>query len=90
MHHRRYIRMVEPWDYDNELLVTLCATCHASLEELKSRVGERLDFEPIFSTVSSVMDLIDKDWMTIHAVVKHFKNNPEALNLLAKKIGKEK
>lgn len=36
------------------------------------------------------MDLIDKDWMTIHAVVKHFKNNPEALNLLAKKIGKEK
>ena len=28
VHHRRYISNVEPWDYPNHLLVTLCEECH--------------------------------------------------------------
>lgn len=28
VHHRYYIWKKEPWDYDNDLLVTLCQACH--------------------------------------------------------------
>lgn len=28
VHHRRYLSNVEPWDYPNELLITLCENCH--------------------------------------------------------------
>lgn len=28
VHHRRYLTSVEPWDYPDELLVTLCEECH--------------------------------------------------------------
>lgn len=28
VHHRRYIRGSDPWDYPPELLVTLCEDCH--------------------------------------------------------------
>jgi len=28
VHHRRYLPNTEPWDYPNDLLVTLCEDCH--------------------------------------------------------------
>jgi hypothetical protein len=28
VHHRRYFKGNDPWDYPNELLVTLCEDCH--------------------------------------------------------------
>jgi hypothetical protein len=28
VHHRRYLRDTEPWDYPEKLLVTLCEFCH--------------------------------------------------------------
>jgi hypothetical protein len=28
VHHRLYLPNTEPWDYPNELLVTLCESCH--------------------------------------------------------------
>jgi len=28
VHHRRYLSNTEPWDYPDELLVTLCEDCH--------------------------------------------------------------
>lgn len=33
VHHRRYITGREPWDYPDELLVTLCEMCHATEKE---------------------------------------------------------
>lgn len=30
VHHRYYIQGCEPWDYDDLVLVTLCANCHES------------------------------------------------------------
>lgn len=29
VHHKIYIKGVEPWDYNNEYLITLCEECHA-------------------------------------------------------------
>jgi hypothetical protein len=28
VHHKRYLNGKDPWDYDNNLLVTLCHECH--------------------------------------------------------------
>jgi len=33
VHHRIYIDGNDPWDYPNELLVTLCEDCHKSESE---------------------------------------------------------
>lgn len=30
VHHRRYIKNKDPWDYPDQLLVTLCEDCHES------------------------------------------------------------
>lgn len=35
VHHRRYIPKREPWDYPDELLVTLCSDCHNDERELR-------------------------------------------------------
>jgi len=34
VHHRRYLYAVEPWDYGDSLLVTMCAKCHEEEREL--------------------------------------------------------
>lgn len=33
VHHLRYISGHDPWDYPNELLITLCETCHSEEHE---------------------------------------------------------
>lgn len=38
VHHRLYGRGKEPWEVDNDLLVTLCAECHQ--EETELMAGE--------------------------------------------------
>ncbi len=35
VHHRRYLLNTEPWDYPDELLVTLCEDCHESEREIR-------------------------------------------------------
>ncbi len=46
VHHKEYIFGNEPWEYENELLVTLCSHCHEEIERLKKELGE-LDFSKI-------------------------------------------
>lgn len=43
VHHVRYIKGREPWDYPNGLLVTLCETCHERLHEDPTSVIEHLN-----------------------------------------------
>lgn len=31
VHHRFYLRGLEPWEYDNDALATLCRPCHESV-----------------------------------------------------------
>ncbi len=34
IHHKKYVYGKEPWEYDNEELVTLCEHCHSMAEQL--------------------------------------------------------
>lgn len=41
VHHKRYVRNVEPWDYPDKDLETLCDECHKDKHGIKSnRVSE--------------------------------------------------
>lgn len=39
VHHRIYHRGVDPWNYDSNLLVTLCVECHEHVTLFKQGVG---------------------------------------------------
>lgn len=43
VHHQLYQRGLEPWDYDTNLLITLCEFCHESEEQLKSSDSEFIE-----------------------------------------------
>lgn len=40
IHHEKYERGKEPWDYPNSNLYTLCADCHSFIEYEKRNIGE--------------------------------------------------
>jgi len=41
VHHKKYIYGKEPWDYPNELLITLCEDCHEEEHLRLKSVEER-------------------------------------------------
>lgn len=41
VHHRHYVTGRNPWDYPDNLLITLCAPCHAD-EELYADIGQNM------------------------------------------------
>lgn len=43
VHHRRYIRGRDPWEYEDSLLVTLCAPCHQVETDLWEEVSSMFD-----------------------------------------------
>jgi 5-methylcytosine-specific restriction endonuclease McrA len=43
VHHRHYIKGREPWDYPNDLLVTLCHVCHKKEEDAAGSAEEILN-----------------------------------------------
>jgi hypothetical protein len=43
IHHRRYISNTEPWEYSNELLVTLCERCHEGETEQMNNFLQKLN-----------------------------------------------
>lgn len=42
IHHMRYIPGMEPWDYEDHLLVTLCETCHENEKETRKAYEDGL------------------------------------------------
>lgn len=34
VHHKLYLPNTEPWDYENDLLITFCETCHDAEREM--------------------------------------------------------
>lgn len=42
VHHKHYIKNLEPWEYPNELLTTLCSSCHEYETENMSLAENKL------------------------------------------------
>jgi hypothetical protein len=45
VHHRLYQKGNDPWDYENEMLVTLCEDCHKKIEDSIRMVAEKCAFD---------------------------------------------
>lgn len=39
VHHKKYIFGRDPWEYENNMLITLCEFCHTREEQLKDSPG---------------------------------------------------
>ena len=48
VHHIKYIANTEPWEYDNDSLVSLCEMCHNEITWQKKELKRIIDEEFIF------------------------------------------
>lgn len=54
VHHKKYIDGLMPWEYDNELLESLCSTCHKKEHNIKPKRKKK------FSKVKKVKEKIKR------------------------------
>lgn len=47
VHHKFYLRGLDPWDYPNVALVTLCEGCHGDITEMQERFFMALNELPV-------------------------------------------
>ena len=68
VHHKVYLPNTEPWDYENDLLITFCESCHEAEREMFEQYGPLListmkrifladDLREISSGISSINPL---------------------------------
>lgn len=63
VHHKYYTKGKQPWQYDNECLITLCEDCHESVHfweaEFKKYPERYLNF-PIFNNITDLRILAER------------------------------
>ena len=60
VHHIHYIFGKEIWDYENDMLTTLCAECHKHITELKKDIKQRIDINCVYGDTLSELSLLLK------------------------------
>ena len=96
VHHKYYIYKADPWDYPDEILVTLCDKCHNEEEEVKYIIGDFtkvLLAEGYFATeLVQLLDLLrnlptdDSGLSYIHGAIKEY--NEDMNFMLPENYGK--
>lgn len=68
VHHLRYIKGNDPWEYDQEDLLTLCEKCHEKAHKIADSYEDTItDLELLFRTNF-------KNWFDLHSIKKGFQN----------------
>jgi hypothetical protein len=66
VHHKKYIKGREPWEYDIDEFVVLCEDCHKRLHESKDRLAEIIaevyDADTIERIAGYVSAMVDDTW----------------------------
>jgi hypothetical protein len=65
VHHKYYKKGAEPWEYENESLVSLCWECHECEENYKK------EYEQLLITTIYDMGLMSDDILTIASAFHH-------------------
>lgn len=77
VHHLKYEKGFEPWDYDNKCLITLCESCHAyetlnlkdAYYELSLTIKDKMPLSGDIYRLSGFLDFLDiKDDKLIDAL----------------------
>ena len=71
VHHKIYLKNIEPWDYDNFLLLTLCEDCHKLFSTNKEDAKEIL----LFALYHAFPQLSDKGLFFLFAYKTKFQNS---------------
>ncbi|WP_207915781.1 HNH endonuclease [Flavobacterium caseinilyticum] len=58
VHHTKYLANTDPWEYENDSLITLCETCHAEVTWKKKEVKRIIDEEFIYPDLLSELHLL--------------------------------
>lgn len=56
VHHRWYLNGADPWDYDNEALLTLCEDCHEAVKHNCEQAKSDLDFMFLLSVLQRLIE----------------------------------
>lgn len=48
VHHTKYIVNTDPWEYENESLITLCENCHSEITWKKKEVKKIIDEDFVY------------------------------------------
>lgn len=54
VHHKRYLKGHNPWDYDVEQLAVVCGDCHKSLGEQNALLNKVLSLVPVHDPIGSL------------------------------------
>ena len=65
VHHRLYLPNMEPWDYPDEFLVTLCESCHAlegesmsgAIQSLSDEIRKKLYSDDVYRIAHGMREL---------------------------------
>jgi hypothetical protein len=85
VHHRFYEKGLDPWEYKDSDLITLCSECHSDVEALALRLRVAASYRSQFGILSNAIGLIEKhpaEFMNIFSVLKKHPEKIEALNEL--------
>jgi hypothetical protein len=55
VHHRCYEKGKDPWDYPDEILITLCACCHGHITETLAEVRGWIHEKPLDEAIYNIM-----------------------------------
>jgi hypothetical protein len=101
VHHRHYVYGCEPWEYEDDVLVTLCEGCHDEIEEALKALRRQLGWLTLteltwaFQSVNAMLDrhealpLPTADRIEIMAKLKTEKDHEAAIALLKALTRKE-
>lgn len=59
VHHIKYIRGLKPWEYPDDLVITLCRDCHAKVHSIKSKKDRNSDkfFAVFIDNINSILSI---------------------------------
>lgn len=61
VHHVAYRRGADPWDYGDDDLTSLCATCHRAEEAARKLASERIGKEGAWQAVACLIEHFDRN-----------------------------
>lgn len=57
VHHKYYDRDLEPWEYDNQSLITLCHECHVDADSLRCEIVREIGMLEL-PLIARILDLL--------------------------------
>lgn len=87
IHHKRYHKRTEPWDYPDDDLCTLCEDCHSKVSILKEWIGYQISHRCWFWPYEALafiakQDSTEERVKKLSSVLQNLSDEPEHIEWL--------